>query len=93
MFPTKEYPRPSPFAMFLHPAKRHQDGGSILQRGNGNNVLMGLHGDPQHTFFHMSHYITQQVAGIATFDYRIQILFPAKNSKIQFFYKITDLHI
>ena len=30
---------------------------------------MGLHGDPQHTLFHMSHYITQQVAGIATFDY------------------------
>ena len=38
----------------------------------------------------MSHYITQQVAGIATFDYRIQILFSAKNGKIQFFYKGKD---
>lgn len=58
-----------------------QDGCHIFQSGDRHDVLVCLHRDPQHSFVYMSHYVTQQVAGVAAGNLRVQSCLSAKTVK------------
>jgi len=57
--------------------------GMLLEGGDGDDILVGLSGDPQVALGAVGHHIAEQISRITALDLSFQFLFPGKDLQMQ----------